>query len=80
MKINRQTDIIRTNCSDYINVDSKNRLIAQLIRSSAENVYGFNARFGKMVDQDTRKEMRNTYWISSSKITEIDESVEVAVL
>ena len=72
MKINKQTDIIRANGTDYINVDSQNRLIAQLVRSSAENVYGFNARFGRIVDQDTRKEMKNTYWVASTKIADID--------
>lgn len=84
MEINKQVDIIRDNANnkDYLNINSKNRLIAQLVSASAENVYGFNCHFRGRVDNDTQKEMQGTYWLG---VTPYDaktygENVEIAVL
>lgn len=82
MKLSRSTDIIRQNNQDYINIDTKNRLIAQLIYSSAEDIYDFNIPFGNYVDPEKAKEMKGTYWIRAtiSDNKKYNEDVQIVVL
>lgn len=61
--LNRETDIIRENDRDFINVSSQNRLIKKMIGTSAENVYGFGVLFGQLFDKHKVEEMNGTYWL-----------------
>lgn len=83
MKLNRTTHIIRQNDRNYLNATSDDRLISQLIKSSAEKVYAFNIPFGSMVDNETVEEMQGTYWIrvpNADNITTNDEKFSVVEL
>ena len=84
MGINRKVDIIRDNQAnkDYLNVNSKNRIIARLVGASAENIYGFSRNFRNRVDNNTQKEMEGTYWIGVSSYDNsfYGENVQIAVL
>ena len=82
MELNRSTDIIRQNNQDYININTKNRLISQLISSSAEDIYDFNIPFGSDVDPEKAEEMRGTYWIRAtiSDNNKYNEDVQIVVL
>ena len=79
--LTRNTDIIRTNNGDYINVNSQNRLIKTMVNSIADNVYSFGIRFGASVDANTAKEMQGTYWASAqADANEYSEDVQIATL
>ena len=81
--LNKNTDIIRDGDKDYVNVNSNNRLIAQLVSTSAETVYGFNIPFGSKVDTETKKEMNGTYWLRAPKSDNIEydeEDVQIVTL
>ena len=82
MTINRNIDIIRTNKRDYLNVNSKNRLIAKLASSSAEHVYAFHIPFGQSVDKKTAERMKGTYWVRvpNSDNVKYNEDITVAEL
>ena len=82
MKISRNTDIIRQGSRNFVNVNSKNRLIARLVSATAENVYAFRVPFGGFVDQETQEQMSNTYWVGVQHIpnSEIDETVQIVEL
>ncbi|MBQ7797685.1 MAG: hypothetical protein IJ458_04525 [Clostridia bacterium] len=82
MTINKNVDIIREDNKDYLNVNSKNRLIAQLICSSAEAIYDFHIPFGQSVDKKTVEEMKGTYWVRvpNSDNFKYNEDVTIAVL
>ena len=61
--LNKQTDIIRENNRDFINVTSTNRLIKKMVGTSAENIYGFGILFGQLFDKHKVEEMSGTYWL-----------------
>ena len=80
--INYQTDIIRENNIDYVNINSENRLIKKLVGNSAENIYGFGILFGRSVDKAKVEEMKNTYWLRVAALdnTKYDDSVNLAII
>lgn len=82
MTINKNIDIIRQGNKDYVNVNSKNRLIAKLIATSAEQVYAFPIPFRASVDNQTAEEMKDTYWlrVTQSDNVQYGENVNVVVL
>ena len=82
MTMNRNIDVIREDNKDYLNVDSKNRLIVNMLNSSAEHVYAFNIPFGKRVDKKTAESMKGTYWlrVPNSDNLKYGEDVTIAVL
>ncbi len=65
MELNKNTDIIRTNSTDYVNVNSNNRLIREMVETIAEDARSFKMLFGSRSDAKTVDEMTGTYWISS---------------
>jgi hypothetical protein len=65
MELNRNTDIIRTNNTDYVNVQSNNRLIQGMVESIADEARSFKMLFGSHVDAEICDEMNGTYWMST---------------
>lgn len=80
MKMKRTTDIIRHEERNYVNVNTENRLIAKMLGSSAEQVYGFRLQFGRLVDEETNKEMQGTYWLHVPNADEITVDDGVAIV
>lgn len=80
MELNRNTDVIRRNNTDYVNLQTGNSLIKEMIARNAEDAYAFGIVFGKHVDANVAKEMEGTYWISNGLPTEYEEDVQIAVL
>ncbi len=82
MTITRNTDIIRKENRDYINITTNNRLIAKLLESSAEDIYAFHIPFGTIADKKTIEEMKGTYWlrVPNSDNIKYDENVNVVTL
>lgn len=80
--LNRNTDIIRDGDKDYVNINTKNRLIKALLGTSAEDIYEFNILFGSKVDSATQKEMSGTYLLRTpqSDNKKYQDDVQIAVL
>lgn len=64
MELNRNTDVIRTNNKDYINVQSSSRLIQGMVASIADEARSFKMIFGSQVDAETVNQMNGTYWMN----------------
>ena len=79
MSINRQTDVIRTDNRDYVNINSNNRFIKQLISSIHEDIYSFGIAF-KSASKETAEEMKGTYWMNVSSSNHYDEDVQIVEL
>ena len=79
MELNRNTDIIRTNNTDFGNVKSHNTLIQQRIANNADEARSFKMIMGSRVDDKTVNEMNGTYWMSigSANSHEYDEDVQI---
>ena len=80
MELNRNTDIIRANNTDYVNIKSSNRLIKSMVESIAEDAYAFKILFGSHVDADTVKEMKDTYWISGGEANSYEYDADVQIV
>ena len=81
MKVSKNTDIIREDNKDYINVRSNKRLIQQMLATSAEDIYSFGVLFGGKADKKTVENMQGTYWtrVTLSDGCKYNEDVEVAI-
>ena len=81
MKVSKNTDIIREDDKDYVNVRSANGLLQQMIASTAEDIYSFGILFGAKADKKTVEDMKGTYWtrVTMSDGKKYAEDVEVAI-
>ena len=82
MTINKNVDIIRQGNRDYVNINSQNRLIAQMLSASADSIYAFSIPFGRAVDKNTVEEMKDTYWIcvAESNRAKYTDDVQIVTL
>ena len=78
MSINRETDVIRSNNNDYVNINSDNRFIKHLVDSIVENIYSFDIAF--RADDKTSEAMKGTYWMNVSSSNNYPEDVSVVEL
>lgn len=82
MELNNNTDIINSYGQQFANVNTKNRLIRQMVREVADEIRSFNLIFGSAVDKSVAQKMEGTYWtcITSADKVEYGEDVQIVTL
>ena len=80
MKLNRNTDIIRTNNIDFGNVKSTNTLIQQRIAANADEARSFKMLMGSRVDAEVMEEMNGTYWMNMGPANSLDYDEDVQIV
>ena len=80
--LNKDTDIIRVHNSDYANINTKNRLIQQLIAMSAEDAISFRLISSLIGKNEQAEQMENTYWarVPASDNNEYGKDVKMEII
>lgn len=80
--LNKDTDIIRVNKSDYANINTKNRFIQKLMELSAEDAFSFRLIATLIGKHEQMEQMENTFWlrVPSSDNNQYGDDVKVEVI